>query len=328
MTKLFSRRFISAGLMAVTFMAGAVSAAEPQWRKITGDGAPAARHESAAAYLDGRIYLIGGRGDRPLDIHDVKTGKWSTGARLSAEMNHMQAVTHGGKIFVIGALTGPWPEEAVISHVQIYDPQSDTWSEGAEIPADRRRGGGGVAVHDGLLYLIGGNRRGHNSGFVPWIDSFNPATGEWKRLPDAPRPRDHFHAVALEGKIYAAGGRKSSTDTGQPMDLTVGEVDVYDIAAAKWATVAAIPTQRAGASAIARNGEVVVIGGESGVQVPGHAEVEAFDPATGAWRALTPLPVGRHGFQAITVDGDIHVIAGSGNRGGGPELSDHWVLAK
>jgi hypothetical protein len=72
---------------------------------------------------------------------------------------------------------------------------------------------------------------------------------------------------------------------------------------------------------------VVVIGGESGRQVAAHSEVEAYDPKTGAWTALPALPVGRHGMQAVMVGDRVHVLAGSGNRGGGPELNDHWVLS-
>jgi hypothetical protein len=55
--------------------------------------------------------------------------------------------------------------------------------------------------------------------------------------------------------------------------------------------------------------------------------VEAYDPKTGAWTSLPPLPVGRHGMQAVMVGDRVHVVAGSGNRGGGPELNDHWVIS-
>lgn len=328
----FTRRILGLGFLTAALIAGAAAPSfgeTPKWTQVMGEGAPAARHESAAAALDGRIYIIGGRGERPLDIYDTRTGKWTKGAQPPSEMNHVQAITHGGKIYIIGALKGPFPEEQIVSHVQVYDPSTDQWSQGAEIPAARRRGGAGVVVHNGLIYLVGGNARGHNSGFVAWTDSFNPATGEWKVLADAPRPRDHFHAAVLNGKIYAAGGRRSAFDAGKPMELTIAETDVYDIATNSWTTAAApLPTPRAGSSAIVRGGKIVVIGGESGSQVAGHAEVEAFDPKTGAWTAFPPLPVGRHGFQAVDIKGVINVIAGSGNRGGGPELTDHWALNK
>lgn len=299
-----------------------------QWSEGQSSGKPTARHESAAAVVDGKLYLIGGRGDRPLDILDLASGQWRTGAKAPVEINHTQAVVFDNRIYVIGAFSGPFPQENIVPHVLIYDPATDRWTQGAPLPAGRHRGGAGVVVHDGHIYLVAGNRLGHNSGYVPWLDRFDPKTGAWTALADAPRPRDHFHAAVLDGKIYAAGGRRSSADQKQPLALTISEMDIYDIASNTWTTAKApIPTQRAGVSVLALGKRVVVMGGESGTQVVAHAEVEAYDPATGAWTTLPALPVGRHGMQAVQVGDRVHVLAGSGNRGGGPELNDHWILS-
>lgn len=315
--------FLAAGAFAPNVLAAPVV----QWSQGQSSGQPTARHESAAASVDGKLYLIGGRGDRPLDILDLASGEWRTGSRPPVEINHMQAVVFDGRIYVIGAFSGPFPQERIVPHILIYDPAADRWTQGPGLPADRHRGGAGVVVHDGYIYLIAGNRLGHNSGFVPWLDRFDPRTGAWTALADAPRARDHFHAVVLDGKIYAAAGRRSSADQGQPLALTIAEMDIYDIAAACWTTAKApLPTPRAGVSVVTVAGLVVVMGGESGRQTPAHAEVEAYDPATGAWTTLTALPVGRHGMQAVKVGDRVHLLAGSGNRGGGPELNDHWVM--
>lgn len=299
-----------------------------QWSAGPSSGQPTARHESAAAVIDGKFYLIGGRGDRPLDILDLASGRWTTGAKAPLEINHAQAVVFDKRVYVVGAFNGKFPQENIVPHILIYNPASDSWSEGPQLPEGRHRGGAGVVVHDGAIYLVGGNRLGHNSGYVPWLDRFDPTNGTWTALADAPRPRDHFHAVVLDGKIYAAGGRRSAADQGQPLALTIPEMDIYDIAAARWTTAESpLPTPRAGVSVLTIANRIVVIGGESDRQVTAHAEVEAYDPVTGAWAALPALPVGRHGMQAIQVGNRVHVVAGSGNRGGGPELNDHWVLS-
>jgi len=322
-------------MAALTFCLAAVApngSAQPRqdmkWsQEKPASGQPTARHESAAAAVDGKLYLIGGRGDRPLDILDLASGQWRTGAKPPVEINHTQAVVFDKRIYVIGALNGKFPQENVVPRILIYDPAADRWTEGPALPADRHRGAAGVVVHDGYFYLIGGNRLGHNGGYVPWLDRFDPKTGAWVALADAPRARDHFHAVVLDGKIYAAGGRRSG-DQGQALEVTIPEMDIYDLAAAKWSTAKApLPTQRAGVSVLALGGRVVVMGGESGRQVAAHAEVEAYDPKTGTWTTLPPLPVGRHGMQAVMVGDRVHVVAGSGNRGGGPELNDHWVMS-
>lgn len=304
-------------------------AASPTWTLAPASAtAPAARHENAAARVGDELFLIGGRGERPLDILDLKTGEWRRGSPPPMEINHTQAAVLDGRIFVIGALTGSFPEEDVVDHVLIYDPADDRWSRGAEIPAERRRGAGGLLAHEGVLYLVGGNRRGHVSGYVPWLDAFDPRTGVWTALPDAPHARDHFHAAVLDGRIYAAGGRTSAHDRGQGLELSVRPLDIYDIAERRWRTARdPIPTPRSGVSVVALKGRVLVLGGESDAQQAGHAEVEAYDPALDAWSALPDLPVGRHGTQAVVVGDTLHIVAGSGDRGGGPELNDRWILS-
>lgn len=299
------------------------------WSAAPGHDAPTARHENAFVALDGRLYLLGGRGQRPLEIFDPATGRWREGAAPPMELHHLQALALEGRLYVIGAFTGDFPEERPLSHVLVYDPASDRWSQGAEIPAHRRRGAAGVVAHEGLVYLVGGNTRGHMSGYVPWLDVFDPGSGQWWALADAPHARDHFHAVVIDGRLYAAGGRRTSHDTGETMSLTIPQVDVYDIAAGSWTTLEApLPTPRAGAAAVAMEGRLLVLGGESPAQVPGHSEVEAYDPAREAWATLPALPRGRHGTQATMLGEVLHVAAGSGDRGGGPELGDHLQFAR
>ncbi|KQQ83679.1 ring canal kelch [Xanthomonas sp. Leaf131] len=309
--------------------APAVPAAQAaaQWKSVSGEGKPHARHENSLVAIGDRLYLIGGRDDRPLDIFDTNTRRWSKGATPPLAVSHAQAVVSSGKLYFVGGLTGNYPEEAALTHLLIYDPATDRWQVGAEIPKDRRRGAAGTVEHNGVLYLVGGNTRGHMSGYVPWLDAFDTKTQQWTQLADAPRARDHFHAVVIDGKVYAAGGRRSAHESGNTLAQTISEVDIYDIERGTWTVApAALPTPRAGTAAIARDGQLLVMGGESTRQVKAHEEVEAYDPATATWKTLAALPQGRHGTQAATIDGDLYLVAGSANRGGGPELDDALVL--
>jgi N-acetylneuraminic acid mutarotase len=209
--------------------------------------------------------------------------------------------------------------------VYIYDPVADRWEKGPAIPADRLRGGAGVAVHDGLIYLVAGHQQGHSGGWVPWLDSFNPRTGEWRKLADAPRPRDHFQAVVVDGKMYAAAGRRSAAAIGHALDLTIPEVDVYDFASGRWSTLpstANIPTQRAGVSTVLLNNSIIVIGGESPADFRMHTDVEALNLATLQWTTLAPLNHGRHGTGAIVHNGKIYIAAGSSRQGAGDRIQE------
>jgi len=289
------------------------------WETLTpASGEAMERHENAYAKVGDRFYLIGGRGERPVQIYDPATGEWTTGATPPLSMHHFQAVPYDGKIYVLGAFNGGYPDETPIPNVYIYDPEADAWTQGPEIPADRRRGAAGAVAHDGLIYLVGGIQNGHIDGQVRWVDAFNPETGAWTQLADAPRFRDHFQVAVVDGTLYAAGGRRSSQATGEVFQLTIPEVDVYDIATDTWTPLPPsgdLPTERAGTTTVAVGRHVIVLGGESGSQEPAHDDVEAFNPETGTWQSLAPMNTGRHGTQAIVHEGQIYVAAGSRTRG-------------
>ncbi|MEM6784869.1 MAG: kelch repeat-containing protein [Bacteroidota bacterium] len=316
----------SALLVAAAVVLSCLPAAQAQhpagadgaWRTVASDAPPVARHEHAYVRVGERFYLVGGRGERPVQSFDPVSGAWSTHAMPPIELHHFQAVAHEGKIYVIGALTGGWPTEDPVAHVYIYDPVADAWTQGPAVPEDRRRGAAGAVVHDGEIFVVAGIRNGHTDGHVRWLDAYDPATGGWRRLADAPRTRDHFHAAVLDGKLYAAGGRRSSHATGQGFELTIPEVDVYDFATDTWTPLPPsgdLPTERAGTTVAVLDGRLLVLGGESGSQVPAHAEVEAFDPETGTWTALAPMRVGRHGMQAVVYEQKVYVASGSKTRG-------------
>jgi N-acetylneuraminic acid mutarotase len=220
------------------------------WETLKTKGQPDPRHEAAFVEYEGEFYLLGGR--------------------------RIQPVVYEDKILIICAMTGKYPRETGLEKVLIYEPKKDMWSWGDEIPENRRCGAAGVVNVAGKIYVIGGIVRGHLGGYVDWADLYDPKTGDWTKLKSAKDERDHFQAAYLEGKIYAACGRTTSRETGKVFELTVPEVDVYDIQTGKWSVLKDdLPTPRAGNSAAAIGMDIVVAGGESGESKQAHDEVEA-----------------------------------------------------
>jgi hypothetical protein len=301
------------------------------WQAIEPANLPEKRHENAMATANGKIYLLGGRGIKPVDEYDPKKDTWRTMSDSPLEMSHFQAVTYKNEIYVLGAFTGGYPHETPIPHIYIFNPVKNEWRKGAEIPKNRLRGAAGAFAMNDKIYLICGIQDGHWDGQVAWFDEYDPATGEWKVLPDAPRPRDHVQVAVVGKKLLVAGGRLSTARINQVINTTIQETDVYDFSTGKWTALPAesnIPTMRAGNTAVAFGDRILVIGGESGSQVAAHNEVEAFNISTNKWEKLPSLHQGRHGTQAVMLNKKIYVAAGSANRGGGPELNDMEVLVK
>lgn len=299
-----------------------------QWKTVETKNLPVVRSENAFARVGDQFYLFGGRKKQTTDRYNPQTNEWKTVASVPLEMNHFQAVTYQDEIYVLGALTGDYPHETPIPRIYIYSPKQDKWREGSEIPEGRRRGSAGVAVYENKIYLVCGITDGHYDGHVTWLDEYDPATGTWKVLPDAPRARDHFQAAVVGNQMLVAGGRRSTAKIGHVVDLTVPEVDIFDFKTSTWKTLPAnlnIPTQRGGCTAVTLGNQVLIIGGESSQKIA-HNQTEAFDFRTNTWQTLSPLQTGRHGTQAIIHNGKVYIAAGSANQGGGPEINSMEVM--
>ncbi len=316
---------LSKSLFMIGIIPLSLAAEEVFKTHTTSDGSTlTARHEASSVVIGSKFYLMGGRGLRPLEVLDTDSNKWSIDANSSFEINHFQPVVWNGKIYAIGAFTGAFPNETNISVVKIYNPNTKTWSDGAQIPESRRRGSTGTVVYNNKIYIHGGNTNGHDGGGVPWFDEYDPSTNTWTVLPDSPNARDHYSAVVINNKFVAAGGRSSH----YPNFLAnkVSKVDVYNFQTGVWENnMDDIPTPRAGTSTVNYGNEAIVLGGEA---TPGDAEsaVESLNISTGKWRTLPSLITTRHGMGSGIVGDVLYVASGNKVIGGGQELTSVETL--
>jgi N-acetylneuraminic acid mutarotase len=269
-----------------------------------------ARQEVSYVHVGGKLYLAGG--GTAHQAYDPATNSWSNVAPLPANLDHIQGVELGGKIYYIGGLLN-WPSPEV-GTVYIYNPGTNSFSQGAAMP--RPRGAGGVAVFNGKIYYAGGL----NGGIArPWFDVYDPAANTWSQLPDMPTARDHFHAAVVNGKLYAIGGRNGAIDATTPVN------QAYNFAVGTWQSgLAPLPTPRGGFAAAALGDEILIIGGEGAGLT--YSKVEAYNTATNSWRTLAPMPTARHGIQAAVCNGGVYIAAGGTTQGGGNPSTVHEVF--
>lgn len=313
-------------IISFLFIAGCTSVTPNnwQWETITTEGKPTARHEAGMVDYKDKLYLMGGRRINPTSVFDPHTNTWTEKSATPIELHHFQPVVFKDAIYLIGAMTGTWPNETPVARVIIYYPERDEYVYGDSIPKHRRRGGAGAVVYNNKIYLIGGITHGHMKGYKPWFDEYNPETGEWKTLADAPNARDHFQAVVVDNKLYAFAGRTTSKISDQDMTLTVSHGNVYNFKTQKWEAVTnnlAIPTMRAGNFAFAWNNSIIIGGGETAEQVDAHNEVEAYNSNTKLWSKWPSLTQGRHGTGFAVIGNYVYTASGCGKHGGEPELT-------
>lgn len=308
-----------------------------EWTLLQENTNYTARHECSFVQAGDQFYLFGGReSPRNVDVYDYSLDQWETLTDSAPrDFNHLQAVEYQGLIWVLGGFrTNSFPDELAQEYVWIFDPTNSQWYQGPEIPVSRRRGSAGLVVYENKFYLIGGNTNGHNSGSVAWVDRFDPLSGSWESLNDAPRPRDHFQATLIGDKIFLAGGRLTG-GTGGYFKPLIPEVDVLDLSTMQWSTLpqaANLPTPRGGSAAVNFQGKLVVIGGEVenesvyGQTVNDALKItEQLDPVTNSWERLEDLNAERHGTQAIVSGPGVIITSGSPNKGGGNQKNMEYL---
>ena len=176
---------------------------------------------AGASRIGDIIYVIGGYhvfvtgGEKSSDrVHrfSVSQNAWlPDGAKVPVPIDdHVQAVWRDSLIYVV---TG-WSERTNVQDVQIYDPATDTWRTGTQLPNLRFYGAfgpSGTIVAD-TLYYFGGARMGTNFPITPYvrrgvIDSADPTQIAWTwQTPDNAVVGYRAAATASNGELYWLGG--------------------------------------------------------------------------------------------------------------------------
>ena len=210
-------------------------------------------------------------------------------------------------IWLVGGYVGDHPGPGT-THVWKYDTATDTWSAGPDLPA--ARGAGAAALLGRKLHFFGGmdETRTTDEGDHWAFDLDNPDAG-WVSLAPLTNPRNHVAAAVVNGKLFAVGGQHAQESSQDPQL----EVDSYDETTDTWTRVADLPVPRShvNASTFVMNGQIIVLGGENGYNLP-QSTVYAYDPLADKWSLLGMLPANRSTSVAgVLPDG--RIISATGN---------------
>lgn len=137
------------------------------WERIP--DAPSARNSAAAAVIDDKIYVVGGRRmvkqadgrQRPvnvatLEVYDPATKRWETRAAMPQAQGGLAAAAYDGKLYAFGGEQFV-PTSKVFADAWVYDPRTDRWSELPAMPTPRH--GHGAATVGNRIFLIGGGEK-------------------------------------------------------------------------------------------------------------------------------------------------------------------------
>lgn len=128
-----------------------------------------ARGAPAISVVKGKIYAMGGLGwpqirNHPgpflssVEMFDPKTHRWTEKTEMPAPKSGHSASVINGKIYVIGGGfrgNGPF---MYLSTVEIYDPETDRWTQEPDMPVGKS--GHAAEVVNGEIYIFGGSSAG------------------------------------------------------------------------------------------------------------------------------------------------------------------------
>lgn len=235
-------------------------------------------------------------------------GEWGMRALLLVPNSEYALAEANGRIYVMGG----YPASRVTSRtVQVYDIATNSWQLGPDLPQPNNHGM--AAAVNGRIYLIGGQFDGDQNGAtaVNTVYELDPAVGAWVEKAPMPTARSGGVAVALDGRIYVAGGRVPRGS----------DFAVYDPASDRWEVLADLPNQRNHVTGAAINGRIHIVGGRLGnglspLKSDAH---EVFNPQTGRWGAAAPMLRGRSGMNGVVARGCFHVWGGEAPTGMTPD---------
>lgn len=152
----------------------------PVWK--AGVPMPTAKGDLQAAVIDNNIYVPGGWNVpdhflSELAVYDPTTDQWELKTPMRSARGDGAVVAHDGKMFMIGgemwsglksACDWGWDGECAVNlipmhGVEMYDPQEDTWTQMAPLPASRFRfAASAVEGRDaeGGIFVFGGHMHG------------------------------------------------------------------------------------------------------------------------------------------------------------------------
>ena len=281
-------------------------------------------------------------------IHGCE-GTWRKLANMPSKRQEVSTAALNGKIFVIAGFDSNGMSTDI---VEVYDPETDTWSSAARLPIATNHNAAAVAA--GKLYAFGGTSKrafvydptqdtwidvaptnymhentpavavindliyvaGGSGGVGNEVEVYDPAQDTWTVLVPMSIPRNHTAGGAINGKFYVAGGR--------PGTDAASALEVYDPQTNTWTMLAPMPTGRSGVGGRVVNQKFYVFGGEDPRL---FSEVEAYDPANDTWQQLAPMATPRHGIFAAVIGNSIYLPGGAIQQGfGATDVNEVYVI--
>jgi hypothetical protein len=273
-------------------------AAPGSWTQGASQPAPAST--SASCALDGILYVMGGHDTNLTNAftnvwaYNPQTDSWNTNLAPLPTGRHFlgqSAVPVDGIIYLVGGMGPGWPGPAV-REVAAYNPTTDTWTNGAPMPAGR--GTLAACAVDGIIYAIGGFLETKQQ--VGTVEAYDPKINQWTPKSPMPQPRTFLTATAVNGLVYVFQG---------------SDVFVYDPTADMWTSKTNCFSPFSwGLMSAEVNGIIYLFGGFTQDWRDGHDFTLAYDPTRDQFSTCRRMPRKRATTSCGVIGGKVYLGGG------------------
>jgi N-acetylneuraminic acid mutarotase len=214
-----------------------------------------------------------------------------------------------GKLYSAGGLYADSDAHILAtSRVDVYDPQTDTWTQLNDEPEPITHAG--VAIDGTTIWFVGGYVGNHPAPATAHVWKYDTLTDTWTPGPELPAARGAGAAAIVGRELHFVGGMEETRtiDEGEHWSLNLDDPE------GTWVSRAPLSNPRNHVSAASLNGKLYAIGGQYSQESSQIAQstVECYDPATDTWTLVASLPGPRSHINESTfvMDGKIIVLGG------------------
>lgn len=215
--------YIMSGLSSTNAPTGEVrryNVAADTYTSLTGFTVANATWNHSAAYLNGKIYKVGGNissgnsGTR-VDVYTIATNTWTAAQSLFATTSFMQVFTDGTYVYAAGGRFDSTNNANDTPRPNAYrlNPANNIWNDSTMPDLPEPRWGAAVANIDGNVLLIGGFvGTSAASPAATSVLSWDPVRNEWLSVyPSLPNARA-LGAFGPMGSAFNVAGGSATTE--------------------------------------------------------------------------------------------------------------------
>ncbi|XP_068605055.1 actin-binding protein IPP [Brachionichthys hirsutus] len=203
-------------------------------------------------------------------------------------------------LYAIGGYTrlhgGRWSDSRALCCVERFDTFNQYWTTASSL--HRARSGLGVAVLEGMIYVVGGEK---DSMIFDSTERYDPVTKQWGPVASLNFPRCGVGVCPCHGALYALGGWIGS-EIGKTMER-------FDPEENKWEVIGNMAAPRYYFGCCELHGFIYAIGGisDEGTEL---RSAEVFDPISHRWRSLPVMATCRAYVGVACLNNCIYAVGG------------------